>query len=128
MASAADGGRGGVQRQPEGQELAGPDRREADHDADLTLPDVRVGRRLSPALDEPGFARRGADGASGLTADHIAFWDEALTAATAGAAWHAGMPGNGWAPLYVGSAALRERLARERAEISAVLAELGLLA
>ena len=68
-----------------------------------------------------------ADGASGLTADHVAFWDQALAAATAGAAWHAGMPSNGWAPLYVGSAALRERLARERAEMSAVLAELGLL-
>lgn len=70
---------------------------------------------------------RGADGASGLTADHVAFWDEALAAATAAAAWHACMPGNGWAPLYVASGPLRERLARERAEMSAILAELGLL-
>ncbi len=82
---------------------------------------------LEQGVDCTASVWRGADGASGLTADHVAFWDQALAAATAGAAWHAGMPSNGWAPLYVGSAALRERLARERAEMSAVLAELGLL-
>lgn len=71
---------------------------------------------------------RGADGASGLTAEHIAFWDEALAAATASDAWRAAMAPNCWSPLYVGSAPLRDRLARERAEMGAILAELGLLA
>lgn len=82
---------------------------------------------LEQGIDCTASVWRGADGASGLTAEHIAFWDDALAAATASSAWHASMPRNGWAPLYVGSGPLRERLARERAETSAILQELGLL-
>ena len=70
---------------------------------------------------------RGADGASGLTAEQIAFWDGALATATASGEWRAAMVPNCWSPLYFGSAVLRERLACERSEMSALLAELGLL-
>ena len=83
---------------------------------------------LEQGVDCTASVWRGAGGASGIAPDQIVFWDQALAAATASKEWHAAMPRNGWAPLYVGSAILRERLAHERAEMSAVLAELGLLA
>ena len=70
---------------------------------------------------------RGADGARGLTAGQVAFWDGALAAATASDEWRAGMERNYWSPLYRNSTELNACLPRERAEMSAMLRQLGLL-
>ncbi len=71
---------------------------------------------------------RGADGAHGLTPDHVAFWNAALAAATASDVWSAAIEPNLWAPLYCDGVALTARLARERAAMSEILRALGLLA
>jgi putative tricarboxylic transport membrane protein len=72
-------------------------------------------------------AWRGVNGARELTAEKIAFWDSALASATASDEWGAEIARNHWAPMYVGSASLRDYLPRERAEMRAALGELGLL-
>ena len=78
-------------------------------------------------VDCVGGVWRGANGASGLTAEQIAFWDGALAAATASDEWRAAIERNCWSPLYRGSRELIDYLPRERAEMSALLRPLGLL-
>jgi putative tricarboxylic transport membrane protein len=71
-------------------------------------------------------AWRGATGARGLTAEQIAFWEELLTRAVATPAWRDELQRLYWTPSYLDGAQLREQLSRERAEMTAILADLGL--
>lgn len=70
---------------------------------------------------------RGVTGARGLAPEQIAFWEKTLTAATASAEWNAELARHYWIPMHLHGAFLREYLARERAEMSALLGNLGLL-
>jgi putative tricarboxylic transport membrane protein len=71
-------------------------------------------------------AWRGATGAGGLAAEPIAFWEGLLGAAVETPAWREELQRLYWTPSYVQGATLREHLARERAEMTAILADLGL--
>ena len=82
---------------------------------------------LGQGIDCTTGVWRGANGASGLAAGQIAFWDSALAAATASDEWRAAIERNHWSPLYRGSSELFDYLPRERAEMSALLRPLGLL-
>lgn len=70
---------------------------------------------------------RGVIGAGGLTPQQIAFWEDVLADATAGAAWNAGLAGQFWTNTYLAGAQLREFLDRERIAMGALLRALGLL-
>jgi putative tricarboxylic transport membrane protein len=72
-------------------------------------------------------AWRGVNGASGLAPEQIAYWDDILMAATSSAEWNAELAQYNWTRMYLGGAGLREYLRRERAQLSAGLAELGML-
>ena len=72
-------------------------------------------------------AWRGVDGARGLDAAQIAFWDSTLARATASAVWQAAIAQHHWSALYRNSTELAAYLLRERAAMRATLAELGLL-
>ena len=72
-------------------------------------------------------AWRGASGASGITPEQIAFWERTLAAAVATEAWREELARLYWTPAYLDGAALRKQLGRERAEMEAMLGELGLL-
>jgi putative tricarboxylic transport membrane protein len=72
-------------------------------------------------------AWRGINGARGLGTEQISFWDQALAAATSTSEWQSEIARNYWSAMYVGSADLRKRLPGERAHMSAVLSDLGLL-
>ncbi len=69
---------------------------------------------------------RGVNGARGLGAEQIRFWDSVLAAATAGDEWKSTLTQYHWSEMYRNSAELRDYLPRERAEMSTMLAELGL--
>jgi putative tricarboxylic transport membrane protein len=71
---------------------------------------------------------RGITGAHGLTAEQIAYWERVLAAAVATDDWAAELARYYWTPMYLDGALLREHLAHERAELAAMLRELGLLA
>lgn len=86
----------------------------------------------TPTLVEHGIdcvvdAWRGVDGARGLDAAQIAFWDSLLARATQTELWHAAIEQHHWSALYRGNAELARHLPRERAEMRATLAKLGLL-
>ncbi|MDB5812809.1 MAG: hypothetical protein JWN94_4931 [Betaproteobacteria bacterium] len=70
---------------------------------------------------------RGADGASGLAAPEISFWNQAMASATASDTWRTAIERGFWSPLYLDGKNLHERLARERAEMQSILSELELL-
>jgi len=70
---------------------------------------------------------RGVTGARGITAEQIAFWEGVLAAAVSTAEWNAEQVRHYWTPMLLGGARLREHLERERAEMEAMLRELGLL-
>jgi putative tricarboxylic transport membrane protein len=72
-------------------------------------------------------AWRGVTGPRGLDLEHMLFWEKTLAAAVATAEWKADLARHYWADAYVDGAALRELLRQERAEMAAVLGELGLL-
>jgi len=72
-------------------------------------------------------AWRGINGAHGLTAAQIAFWDPILAAATAAEVWKSAISQHHWSAMHLGCAELAAYLPRERAEMSAMLGELGLL-
>ncbi len=72
-------------------------------------------------------AWRGINGTPGLTAAQIAFWDPLLATATASRVWQAAIAQHHWSAMYVGCTELAAYLPRERAEMSAMLGELGLL-
>jgi putative tricarboxylic transport membrane protein len=71
-------------------------------------------------------AWRGATGARGITREQVAWWEQVLTAAVATPAWSAELARLYWTPSYLEGAKLRAHLAQERAEMSAILADLGL--
>jgi putative tricarboxylic transport membrane protein len=71
-------------------------------------------------------AWRGITGARGLTAEQVAFWESLLAAAVGTPAWREELQRLYWTPSYLQGAKLREELASERAEMTAILAELGL--
>jgi putative tricarboxylic transport membrane protein len=71
-------------------------------------------------------AWRGASGPRGLAADQIAFWEGLLGAAVETPAWRDELQRLYWTPSYLQGANLREHLARERAEMTAILTDLGL--
>lgn len=72
-------------------------------------------------------AWRGVTGARGITPPQIAFWENTLAAAVATSAWSEELTRLYWTPAYVDGTALREHLRRERAEMKAILEDLGLL-
>ena len=87
---------------------------------------------LTPTWLEQGIACvigvwRGVVGARGLTGDQIAFWDSVLAGATACDTWKSAIAAHHWSTMYRNSAELRDYLPRERADMSAMLGELGLL-
>ena len=61
-------------------------------------------------------------------AAQIAFWQTALAAATRTPEWRSDLARHFWTEMYLDGPALSEFLARERAEMKAVLGGLGLLA
>ena len=87
---------------------------------------------LTPTWREQGIdcaigVWRGIDGARGLAPEQIRFWDEVLAAATSGDEWKSALARHHWSEMHRASAELRDYLPRERAEMSALLRELGLM-
>lgn len=72
-------------------------------------------------------AWRGITGARELKAEHIVFWENIFSTATAGAEWDAELVRHYWTRMYLDGAPLREFLQRERAGMGALLEDLGLL-
>ena len=72
-------------------------------------------------------AWRGITGPRGLELEHAMFWEKTLAAAVTTGEWKSDLARHYWAGAYVDGAALREFLRQERAEMAAVLRELGLL-
>ncbi len=70
-------------------------------------------------------AWRGVHGASGLLAEHIAYWDAALAAATRAPSWTSELAQHYWTPMLTTGAALRDHLAAEQQQMGALLHELG---
>jgi putative tricarboxylic transport membrane protein len=70
---------------------------------------------------------RGVTGARGISAGEIAFWVTLLEAATATNEWQGELARYYWTPMPLYGRALWDHLERERAEMRAILAELGLL-
>ena len=71
-------------------------------------------------------AWRGVTGTRGITPEQVAWWESTLTAAVATPAWSTELARLYWTPSFLYGALLRAHLARERAEMSAILADLGL--
>jgi putative tricarboxylic transport membrane protein len=70
---------------------------------------------------------RGASGPPGLDASQVAFWETTLRAATRTAEWQTDLARHLWTEMYLDGFALRDFLARERADTRTVLGGLGLL-
>jgi putative tricarboxylic transport membrane protein len=70
---------------------------------------------------------RGASGPPALGRAQIAFWEATLAAATRTSEWKSDLDRHFWTEMYLDGAELRDHLARERADMRAVLGELGLL-
>ena len=69
---------------------------------------------------------RGISGPRELTEAHVAYWEKVLSRAVTAPEWDAELARYFWTPMYLDGAALREYLDKESAEMSALLAELGL--
>jgi len=93
----------------------------------LAPPFAEVPTWVEQGIDCVVNAWRGVDGARGLDAAQIAFWDSVLADATASSVWQAAIAQHHWSALYRNSAKLAVYLPRERAEMRAMLEELGLL-
>ena len=72
-------------------------------------------------------AWRGVTAARGIAPDSIDYWEQALAAAVQTRDWNDELARLYWTPSYLDGAALRGHLARERAEMKAILGELGLM-
>jgi putative tricarboxylic transport membrane protein len=72
-------------------------------------------------------AWRGVSGPSGLGVAQVKFWEDVILAATKQPCWAEDLARLNWAPQVATGAALRDGLARERAEFVTMLGELGLL-
>ncbi len=93
-------------------------------------------RLAGPYAQTPTWAERGIDcvagiwrgvnGARGLTVAQIAYWDDVLSSATLGDEWKSAIARHCWSAMYRNSEQLRDYLPCERAEMCAMLAELGL--
>ena len=70
-------------------------------------------------------AWRGAHGARGLSAPHIAFWEQTLTKATQAASWAPELERQSLSPMLVTGAALATHLEREQNDMATMLAALG---
>jgi putative tricarboxylic transport membrane protein len=70
---------------------------------------------------------RGVTGTRRISADQIRFWEMLLEAATATNEWKGELARYYWTPMPLYGGALWDHLERERAEMRAVLEELGLL-
>ena len=70
---------------------------------------------------------RGVIGAAGLTPPQIAYWEDALRAATTSAEWNATLAEKYWANTYLSGAELRGFLDGEREVMGRLLNDLGLL-
>ncbi len=70
---------------------------------------------------------RGASGPPGLGPAQISFWQTVLAAVVRTAEWKSDLARHFWTEIYLDDGALREYLKRERAEMRAILGELGLL-
>ena len=70
-------------------------------------------------------AWRGVHGARGLNADHVTYWESALTNATRAASWAHQLARHYCTPMLVTGAALREHLVHEQTQMRGVLVELG---
>jgi putative tricarboxylic transport membrane protein len=71
-------------------------------------------------------AWRGATGPRGLAGEHVAFWEGLLGAAVETSVWREELQRLYWTPSYLRGAPLHAHLARERAEMTAILTDLGL--
>jgi len=93
-------------------------------------------RMASPFAQVPTWSESGIDcvvgtwrgviGAQGLTRAQIAFWETTLAAAINGEAWRAELARHHWTDTYLGAAATRDFLDRERGAMKTALAALGL--
>ena len=72
-------------------------------------------------------AWRGVNGAAGLDKQQIGYWDTVLAAAVATDEWSAATARNYWSPMHVDSTRLPDYLRHERAQMQAVLSDLGLI-
>jgi putative tricarboxylic transport membrane protein len=70
-------------------------------------------------------AWRGVHGASGISAEQIAYWESALAQATRAASWAHELEHYYWTPMLVTGAALRDHLTQEQKQMGAMLVELG---
>lgn len=70
---------------------------------------------------------RGVIGPAGLAPSQIAFWDRALSAATATQAWQDELAGRHWSPTFMTSAATRAFLDEQRVSLGASLKTLRLI-
>lgn len=70
---------------------------------------------------------RGVTGARGITAAQIRFWEKLLETVTATDEWKAELARHYWTAMPLAGGPLWDHLERERAEMQAVLGELGLL-
>jgi len=94
-------------------------------------------RLAAPFANVPTWSEQGADcvigawrgvsGPSGLSAAQVKYWEGVILAATRQPCWAEDLARLSWSPQVATGAALRDDLARERAEFVAVLGELGLL-
>ena len=71
-------------------------------------------------------AWRGVHGAAGLNAGQIAYWEQALAAATRAPSWAHEFAQHYWTPMLITGATLRAHLAHEQTQMRGVLLELGL--
>ncbi len=72
-------------------------------------------------------AWRGVHGARGLLAEHVAYWEKALTQATQAPSWGGELARHCWTPMLLTGAALRTHLAQEQNDMRAMLARLGFM-
>jgi len=72
-------------------------------------------------------AWRGVTGARGLAPEQIVFWESVLKTAATTEEWNADLARHYWTAMVLDGARLRDHLHRERAEMSALLGNLGLL-
>jgi putative tricarboxylic transport membrane protein len=70
---------------------------------------------------------RGVSGAPGITREQITFWQSLLATATATPEWKSDLARHFWTEMYLDGESLLTHLKRERSQMRALLAELGLL-